>query len=497
MRRTRKESRPAARHRSLKVVLLGRLIPTLISVMLVALWMSNHQLRARVDTAYDRSLAGALRSIDLNISTASGGLAMEQPYLLLEFFELTANGHVYYRVATEDGLAEIGSPNLPLPSELLIDGQPRFFYAQYLDEPVRVAAMARPMNPPLYNDHGGRVIVQVAESLDSRRDFLRIALVSSLGRDIAVVLIILMVVIWSVFTALRPLERLKEDMGRRPADDLSPVNATDMPAEVQPLVEAVNLHIARYTRQARMQRQFLDDASHQLRTPLTVLRAQIEYALRESDLQEIRAALRAMREGLDRAVRTTNQMLSLARAKDATLGEGAATFEPVDLNALAGSLARALLPAARQRHIDLGTDLPDTPIHVQGLEWLLREALANLLDNAIRYTPAGGEVTVRVFRQDACVWLAVEDSGMGMSPKDMERAGVRFRRGEAGKNQSGAGLGLAIVGTIIEIHGGRLMLENLGGAQEGGAGRTGLRAALVFTLGSKGDAATHHKIAAI
>jgi len=477
-----------ARNPSLKTLLLERLIPALVCVMLVALWLSNHQLRTQVDMAYDRSLAGALRSIDHNISTASGGLAMEQPYLLLEFFELTANGHVYYRVATEDGLAEIGNPDLPLPDDPLVSGQPRFFYAEYEGEPVRVAAMARPMDPPLYNNQGGRVVVQVAESLESRSDFLHRALVGSVGRELAVVVISVLVVIWSVFISLRPLERLKEDMERRPDDDLSPVEAAGMPGEVQPLVDAVNLHMARFTAQAQVQRQFLDDASHQLRTPLSVLRTQTAYALRESDPTEIRAALMAMQEGLDHAVRTTNQMLALARAKDARLGEGGVAFEPVDLNEVAGSVARALLPAARARQIDLGMDLPDAPVRVSGLEWLLREALSNLVDNAIRYTPPGGEVTVRVGRQAGDARLAVEDSGPGMSAEDLARAGIRFRRGAAGKNKPGAGLGLAIVGAIADTHGARLVMENR-------TDQTGLCMALVFSLDFAEDDAAHHEIA--
>lgn len=470
---------PARTQRSLKTLLLGRLVPALVGVMLIGLGISNHQLRGQVDAAYDRSLAGALRAMDLNISTTSGGLSMEQPYLLFEFFQLTAaNGHVYYRVATEDGLAEIGSQGLPLPDRPLISGKPQFFYADYLGEPVRVAAMARPMNPPLYNNDGGRVIVQVAESLETRRDFLHSALAQSAGIDAAIILISLMVVIWSVFTALKPLERLKDDMARRPTDDLGPVHSGEVPTEVLPLIDAVNLHMARYTEQARMQRQFLDDASHQLRTPLSVLQAQINYALRESDPREIRDALLAMQDGLDRAVRTCNQMLALARAKDPALSEEA-QFESVDLEALAHSVVRGLMPAARKRGIDLGLDLPEPgeqgSVTVPGLEWLLREALSNLVDNAIRYAPAGGLVTVRVTRQDGKATWAVEDNGPGMSPDDIAHAGVRFRRGAAGKDKPGAGLGLAIVDTITRTHGARLDISNRASG--------GLHVALVFARG--------------
>ncbi|CAM4188835.1 Sensor protein QseC [Bordetella tumbae] len=476
------------RHRTLKSLLLWWLIPALVFIMLIALWLSNYQLRNQVDQAYDRALAGALRSIDHNISTASGGLSLEQPYLMLEFFELTANGNVYYRIATEDGLAEIGNQDLPLPGKPLISGQPQFFDAQYQGLSLRVAALARPMDPPLYNNRGGRVIVQVAESLETRENFLNQSLLRALERDIVVILIVVLVVVWSVFRAVRPLERLRQDVEKRSADDLSPVDAPDIPSEVAPLVDAVNLHMSRFTAQARVQRQFLDDASHQLRTPLSVLRTQTAYALRETDPTEIRTALLAMQEGLDRAVRTTNQMLALARAKNASLSEAGLVPEDVDLVDIAQNVIRTLLPAARARHLDLGLEASSLPVRIQGVDWLLREALSNLVDNAIRYTAPASQVTVRVYADERYARVTVEDSGPGMSSADISQASVRFRRGAAGKNKPGAGLGLAIVGTIVEIHGGRFVLENR-------QPQPGLRAALVFTLGSFPNAALRHEIA--
>lgn len=454
--------------------------------MMGALWLSNHQLRNQVDIAYDRSLAGALRAIDHNISTASGGLAMEQPYLMLEFFELTANGSVFYRVATEDGLAEIGHPELPMPTQPLVSGEPQFFYTTYLGMPVRVAALARAMDPPLYANKGGRVIVQVAEGLESRQAFLHQVLVRSVERDLAVILISVLVIILGVFMALRPLARLRQELERRPADDLSPVSASDLPGEVLPLVGAVNLHMARYAAQARVQSQFLDDASHQLRTPLSVLRTQTAYALRETCPQEVRTALLAMQEGLDRAVRTTNQMLALARAKDASLAEGGFSLEPVDLAALADGVIRSLLPTARARQMDIGLEADPGPAIVPGAEWLLREAVGNLVDNAIRYTSPGGTITVLVRREPGRLRLSVEDSGPGMSAEDIARAGIRFRRGAAGKNKPGAGLGLAIVGTIAQALGARLVLENR-------APLPGLRASLVFSLESAADVAARQE----
>ncbi|MCJ9709963.1 ATP-binding protein, partial [Bordetella hinzii] len=283
-----------------------------------------------------------------------------------------------------------------------------------------------------------------------------------------------------------PLERLRDEVARRSADDLSPISASDVPGEVLPLLEAINLHTGRFEAQARVQRQFLDDASHQLRTPLSVLRTQTAYALRETDPQEIHAALLAMKEGLDRAVRTTNQMLTLARAKDAPWTEGGLPLETVDLAELADSVSRSLLPAIRMKRIDFGLERPAEPVRIQAAEGLLREALSNLLDNALRYSPAGSEVTIRVGSGQGQAWVCVEDAGPGMSMEDIAHASVRFRRGAAGKNKPGAGLGLAIVGTIVGIHGGTLKLEN----REPGPG---LRATLVFSLGFPDNAALHQK----
>lgn len=462
---------------SLKAVLLGWLVPGLVLIMGLTLWRSNQLLRQEVDAAYDRALAGALRAIDLNVSTASGGLAVEQPFVLLEFFELTTNARVYFRVATEDGLAEIGSPFLPLPAEPLRTGEPRFYYAMHEDTPVRVAALARPATPPLPNNPTTRIVLQVAESVGTREVFLHQLLRRSIERDLIGIAMSVVLLIVGVVVALRPLTRLQRELEARAADDLRPIDDTGVPTEVRPLVAAVNRHMARYADMARAQRQFLDDASHQLRTPLSVLRTQVDYALREHDMAEVHRALQAMHEGLDRAVRMVNQMLALARARDASLTLQSWVRETVDLSALACEVVRLQLPQARSKRLDLGVEAPDNGPLIHGCEWMLREAVANLLDNAIRYTPEGGSITVAVRSHSGCVWIEIEDQGPGMTPHDITLAGTRFRRGTAGKALPGAGLGLAIVHTIAQAHGARLELRNRTD------GRTGLVAALVFSLG--------------
>ncbi|WP_233597889.1 sensor histidine kinase [Comamonas sp. BIGb0124] len=445
------------------------------------LW-SLQYLRTQVDIAHDRALIGALRAIDYNTSTASGGLAVEQPYLLLEFFELTVEGTVYFRVATEDGLAEVGSPALPMPPDSLEPGVPQIYNALYFDEPVRVATLLREARPPIAGREGSHIIVQVAEGLEEREQFEAAMISRSVERDVLLVVISVLLLVAGVVITLRPLLRLREELDGRAPDDLAPVEATGLPSEVRPLVDSVNRLMARYAEMARTQRQFLDDASHQLRTPLAVLRTQMSYALREQDPVEMRAALDAMQNGLTRAERLTNQMLSLAKARDLSLAEGGLPTASVDLCALAEQVVRSMWPIARARRIDLGLDFatvsPEGGARVQAVEWLLQEALSNLVDNALRYTPPGGRVTVQVSDDGCNCRLTVEDSGGGMSADDLARAGTRFRRGAAGKHQPGAGLGLAIVQTIATLHGARLTLHNRPADAQGGAG--GLNAVMVF-----------------
>jgi len=463
---------------SLKRLLLLSIVPVLLAGSALDMWGTAALLRQQAQSAYDRSLAGVLRAIDASISTESGGLALIQPYQLLDFFEFTASGSVYYRVATEDGLVEMGHAALPLPPLPLATGVVHFHDAHYLGgEAVRVATLARLLNPPLHHkaEQSQRVIIQVAEGLEPRRAYTRAILWQSLWRGTLVIVLTAVLLMWVVVIALKPLQRLRSELQQRSADDVHPISPDGLPAEVRPLVEAINHHIQRGAEQARRQRQFLDDASHQLRTPLSVLRTQLSYAQRETDAQELHHTLAAMESGLERATRVTNQMLALARAHGAALPDAQLTREPFCLNSLLEETARLLAPAARARRHDYGLELPVQTIHVQGFRLLLQEAIGNLLDNAIAYSPAGSTITLGLSMDETLLRIAVQDNGPGMSAEDITKAGSRFRRGSAGKNQAGAGLGLAIVQTIAQLHGGQMQLT-------AHSEPSGLTVTLVFSL---------------
>lgn len=433
-------------------------------------WMTWRSSEAAVNAAFDRSLYGAIRAIDANVSTDSGGVGVELPYVMFELFELTASGAVFYRVATEDGLVEIGSPDLPMPQGPLATRQPYFETAMYVDGPVRIGTYVRPIERPLTNQPGTRLVIQVAEDLSSRKSFSRQFIWSAVTRDLLLALFAAGMVAAAVTWSLRPLRQLRTEVQSRAPDDLSPVETARVPADVLPLVEAMNQHVFRYRDLLAAQRRFLDDASHQLRTPLATLLMQVTFAQREPDAGKVREALQAIRVQLKHTIRQANQMLALARA-DASSDQPTA---PVDLAALARGVTTRWWSAAREGGVDLGYEAPAGPLLVSGRAELLEEALSNLLDNALRHTPAGGRVTVKITPGPGTVCIHVSDNGPGIPEDELPRATERFFRASNAQG-AGSGLGLAIVQSIVRRHHGQLHL-----AREPNEG--GLRATLELPL---------------
>jgi two-component system, OmpR family, sensor histidine kinase TctE len=444
-------TRPNLHALSLRRVLLLLLVPGLLLVAATEVWQTWRTAVDAANAAYDRSLFGAIKAMDANISTASGGLAVELPYRLLEFFELTASGHVYYRVATEDGLVEIGSANLPSPPGVLVTGQPQFSDGVYFDDPVRVGSYARVLERPLGGPSTSqRLVIQVAETLESRQAFTRALVLQAVARDVLLMVVASCLMVLAVGWALRPLARLRGEVQTRAPQDLSPIDTFGIPADVAPLVDAINFHIARSRQQAEARQRFVDDASHQLRTPLTTLATQVGFALREVHPEQQREALAAIKLQLEETIRQTNQMLALARMDSVDVA-----LEVLDVTAPLEKITREWWAEAHASGIDLGFETDDGPLVLAVHGGLLKEALSNLLHNAIRYTPRGGQVTVKLRHTPSHGILAVTDNGPGMPPEDLTRAGERFFRGSQ-TTHPGSGLGLAIVRSIAERFGGVL-----------------------------------------
>jgi len=458
-------SLPARWHRfSVRRTLLTLVLPVMLAAVGLELALTWGTALQAANSAYDRSLLGAIKAIESNVSTETGGLSVEMPYRLLEFFELTASGQVYFRVSTEDGLVEIGNAGLPLPAQPLKTGVPRFIDAEYFGAPVRVGAWAREFDP---ERPGRRLIIQVAESTNSRNAFSRALLIQAMWRDLLTVTIVAATLALVIGWALRPLDRLRREVEARADDDLSPVDESEVPADAAPLVRAINHHLARQRELIDGRRRFVDDASHQLRTPLATLATMVGYARRERDPERLAEALEALKAQIEDTVRRTNQMLALARADTAQV-----EMAPLALDRLAERCARDSWPLAREQGIDLGVEREPGDIVVLGHEGQLREALLNLLHNALRYTPRGGRVTLQIGVDGPAALIRVVDDGPGIPADERPRAGERFFRG-SNVDLPGSGLGLAIVRAIARRHCGDMEVaaarRDAGGLERGTA----------------------------
>lgn len=444
-------------------------IPGLVFLSAAGLWLSAASLHDLSDSAYDRSLAGAIRAIDLNVSTESGGVGVELPYPLFESFQATASGEVYYRISTDDGLVQIGDALLPPPPSLS-PGEITFYDAVYFDKPIRVAAFKRPLDRPLYGAANAQsIVIEVAETTGSREAFRRDLIGRALSRDALAVLVAGALLALGVRFALAPLSALKDRLDRREPDDRSRLDDAGLPREVRPLVGAMNDLLQRHRERGEAQRRFIDDASHQLKTPIAVLRSQVDFALRSSDPEATHRTLEAMRPVLERAGRMTTQLLALARAENALLLDPSQEAA-VSVPGLLRDVAHLHLAQARRAGIDLAIEVPDAALAARGSEALLFEAVSNLLDNALRASPRGGHVVLTAAVDSGPGWIDVEvkDEGPGMEDAALARAGERFGGEDSAVGPEATertGLGLAIVAAIARAHGGELRLRN--GADKG------------------------------
>jgi two-component system sensor histidine kinase TctE len=309
----------------------------------------------------------------------------------------------------------------------------------------------------------GQVVVTLADGSDPRQQWARSMLLKVLLPNLVLVAAAALAVSWAVKRALKPLLLLREDVERRSPRDLDAFDAEASPEEVRPLVQSLNRLFSLVNAQADSQRRFIADAAHQLRTPLAGLQAQVEAWAQAANSastpsQEGTLRLRAeqvnqLRSATRRTSQLANQLLALSRA-DATMR--AQPMEPVELKAVCESLLEAHLDAATAKRIDLGLDAQ--PATVRGHEWLLRELLGNLVDNAVKYTPQGGTVTIRCGWRGGQLLLEVEDDGPGVAAPELPRILERFYR-VRGTPGDGSGLGLAIAQEIAHVHQGRLELR--------------------------------------
>jgi signal transduction histidine kinase len=457
---------------SLRRSLLRRLAAplSLLALMsgLMAYWLAWQYTQHVVD----RSLADLATAISKQIQLAGVDAPVTVPPLARAMFSDPVE-QLIYRIS--DGDSEIaGEPDLPLTGTNVR----RIHYA-YVFETNYQGTSVRAAQVRVDQPHGNPIVVEVAQRVGSR---YRIAVEFMVAIMMPLLLLLLAgwVIVWRVVNQqLNPLTDLADTLNRQTHMSLEPVDESFVPVEIRPLTSAMNALLDRLKTALDGQRKFIADAAHQLRTPLTAVKLHAEQAATAKDPTKVLDAVKELRASADRAVRLSNQLLSLARAEP---GEQAARFVDFDYATLAFETGAEWVPRALAVRIDMGfqrLDDPDNehPLIVRGNLVLVREVIGNLIDNALKYVPTsraeGARVTVTVTQTvdetgRRMGEIVVEDNGPGVPLEQQPDLFKRFFRGDGHGVEGGAGLGLAIVHDIMVLHNGSVHYEDAP-APEGGA----------------------------
>jgi two-component system sensor histidine kinase TctE len=438
-----------------RTLLLGILLPIGVFIVLDTASLYRQALGA-VNTAYDRTLLASAKSIGEHIGADGEGdqatLRANVPYAALETFEADNRSRMVYRITSTRGELIDGFEDLPEwhgrlpdlgPYAALVD----FYDDTFRGDPVRVAVLLQPV---AMNKARVMAVVQVAETLELRRTLARQILIDTLWRQLALVFVITLVVVVVVQRATRPVRRLSTQLEARAEDDLTPLTSHQAPAELVPLLEATNHLMGRLQHLLANQKRFVRDAAHQLRTPLAVLKVQVQSALR-GDVEPSQA-LQEISGTVNRATVLANQMLSLAKV--AQLVQQPAP-SPVDWAVILREVALDVSPLIAAKNLDF--EISTQPALITTHDWMLRELSRNLLHNATQYTPEGGALKVTLQADAQQVTLLISDSGPGISAELRQRL---FQPFSAGATRSGSGLGLAICLEIVHGLKGSISLDN-------------------------------------
>lgn len=456
-------------------LLLGILGPIALFIVINSVSLYRQSLAAAT-TAYDRTLLASAKTIGEQLDVVgyddAASLRAIVPYSALEAFEADNQSRMYYRVSALDGQMVSGFEELPFwrgklpnrpPYAALVD----FYDAEFREMPVRVAVLLQPVASA---NGRGMAVVQVAETLELRETLARKLLVDTLWRQLVLMGVIAAVTVVVVQRATRPVRALGEAIQARAADDLSPIDATDAPRELRPLIDATTQVMGRLRRLLDHQKRFVRDSAHQLRTPLAVLKAQVQSA-RRGDVPPDQA-LGEISETVERATALANQMLSLAKVEQLRQQPESITL---DLAEAVRAVALDLSPLVADKALDFELSTGPAPVPVRAHLWMLQELTRNLLHNAIKHSPREAMLTVQVRAEGGEALLRISDQGRGISDELRQRLFAPFAAGDVA---SGSGLGLAICHEIVLALGGSIALRN----REAGGQTVGLDAVVRIPL---------------
>ena len=442
--------------RSLFGEILDWMLAPLLFVWPLSIAFTHYFANNVANFPYDQALREHVAAISRQVKLVNGKPLLSLPASARALLRADETDSVYFHVLTADGKLLAGDKDLPaanqVPDDRSIPGEIYLRDADFRGQDLRLAYtyLAEPRMPK-----SQWVLIEVGETTEKRSQLANKIVASVILPQFIIIPLAVILVWFGLSRGLRPLTRLRQTIETREPADLSPIATHRVPEELEPLVEAFNEMLERMKRNVEAQQRFVADAAHQMRTPLTGLKTQAQLAFRETDPAALRHALRQIATGVDRAGRLVNQLLTLARTEGGEVAHQ--KHEPLDFAQLVREVVEDWVMAALEKDIDLGYEA-DGPAMILGNPFLLRELAKNLIDNALRYTPNGGHVTVRVLATPATVLLEVEDNGIGLSEEQAELVFERFYRVDDATTE-GSGLGLAIVQEIAVQHDSRASLR--------------------------------------
>ncbi|WP_035056881.1 sensor histidine kinase [Andreprevotia chitinilytica] len=435
-------------------LLLWLLFPQLV------LWLAGAALCYYVATHYanvviDNNLLQTAKAIGRQVHISDGHLIVDFPRAAQVLLDDGPDDQLYYTVSTESGGIVLTNRNLPAsPAKLVSADTPVFYNVEIKGETLRLVSLHTSLGTP------GSIQwlhIQVGKSLVSRNQLSReILLATALPLGLLIIAMSLLVW-WGIGRGLLPLTRLQKLVGNRSALDLAPLELVDAPEEIHAITNALNQLLATTNESIGRHRRFIADASHQLRTPLAGLKSQTELALRETSPEVLRDRLNMVHASATRSIHLVNQLLTLARSEPGT--KTSMQTVRVDLAKLIRELTAESVPRALAAGMDLGCDTSLAAAMIDANPALLRELFVNLIENAIKYIPRGGNITVRLSDAGAEYVVEVEDDGNGIPDEQKPRIFERFFRVNQ-NDGNGSGLGMAIVKEIAERQGGKVELRD-------------------------------------
>ncbi|SFA77314.1 two-component system, OmpR family, sensor histidine kinase TctE [Collimonas sp. OK607] len=422
-------------------LLLWLLIPLTLFVAVSAA-LSYRSARQTADLLQDHALLASAQVIAGEIQWLDGVPHASIPPAALELLVSPEQDQVYYQVITDQDRLLAGRPDFPQALRFPL-GTPAFSDIDYHGQMLRVVSQVR----TLYNaGQLHKIAILVGQTPRAHDQMVADLWRPSLLRQVAMLLLAAILVVLGLTMELRPLMHLKDQLASRDSTSVSPIRPGQLQLELRPIVEAINQTIQRLNTQVAAQKRFITDAAHQLRTPLTLLDSQIQFARRLNDEERRSEVLQAMQESSRNMTELTNKLLLLSQAEASNTT--AFLRQPVDLMAVSAAVLEDIVDLAQRKNIDLGLETKMQHAWVMGNEALFTAMMMNLVDNAIRYTPVNGKVTVAIAAGHEQVDISVSDNGPGIPAEVRNRVFERFFR-NAAPGQEGTGLGLAIVKEIV------------------------------------------------